>query len=457
MKLNKFVGRGIHGYLDLDFNFLDNLTFLTGINGSGKTTALNAIVALISPNLATLANLDYKNLSVDLEHQGRKLQIRSQKREDSIIFKVSSVKEDLKYPRYLSDHDFPSAALVEAESEHYREVQAAMSSHPTLRAIAALPTPMFLGLDRRARIEDDVRRPRANLRYARLSRNIFGASLSRSLIEACDLAETKYRDALIESGKLAEQFQQEILLNLITFDDSDRYKLSAPSDADRREITRTKGDLDGLAKILRLPEDEVRERMGPFLDELAELASKIPTKTNVEDALQHKQGTAMLNKLFTWSGKQPYLRRIKALSATVRKYNSLRDEILLPTTKYLELVNRFLNDSGKEIAITDKGYLSVKIQGVQHESQITSLSSGEAQIFVILTQLAFNPLAQKDNVFIIDEPELSLHLQWQELLVESMISANSNVQYVLATHSPSIILEKVASCVDISRQFSKLS
>ena len=70
-------------------------------------------------------------------------------------------------------------------------------------------------------------------------------------------------------------------------------------------------------------------------------------------------------------------------------------------------------------------------------------------MFVILTHLSFNPQAQGDTVFIIDEPELSLHIQWQELFVDSVIAANPDVQYVMATHSPSIILDRVDKCVDL--------
>jgi hypothetical protein len=69
---------------------------------------------------------------------------------------------------------------------------------------------------------------------------------------------------------------------------------------------------------------------------------------------------------------------------------------------------------------------------------------------VILTHLFFNPAAQQVNVFLIDEPELSLHVQWQELFVDSIYAANPNVQYILATHSPSIILDKLGKCKDVS-------
>lgn len=38
MKLKKFKGKQIRGYMDFDIEFDESLTFLIGINGTGKTT-----------------------------------------------------------------------------------------------------------------------------------------------------------------------------------------------------------------------------------------------------------------------------------------------------------------------------------------------------------------------------------------------------------------------------------
>jgi len=51
MKIRNFSAEKVHGYLTLHVEFFDDLTFLTGINGSGKTSVIYSIVALITPNL----------------------------------------------------------------------------------------------------------------------------------------------------------------------------------------------------------------------------------------------------------------------------------------------------------------------------------------------------------------------------------------------------------------------
>lgn len=68
--------------------------------------------------------------------------------------------------------------------------------------------------------------------------------------------------------------------------------------------------------------------------------------------------------------------------------------------------------------------------------ELKSLSSGEKQLFILLTEA----LLQKENnyLFIADEPELSLHIDWQKRILQEMLTLNPNAQIIVATHSPEI-------------------
>ncbi len=68
----------------------------------------------------------------------------------------------------------------------------------------------------------------------------------------------------------------------------------------------------------------------------------------------------------------------------------------------------------------------------------------------MLAQLIFG---KKRFVFIIDEPELSLHLGWQEIFVKTILDASLNTQFILATHSPSIVghIENEKYCIDLNQ------
>ena len=41
-------------------------------------------------------------------------------------------------------------------------------------------------------------------------------------------------------------------------------------------------------------------------------------------------------------------------------------------------------------------------------------------------------------LFIADEPELSLHVKWQKMILPEMLKINPNAQVIIATHSPEV-------------------
>lgn len=68
----------------------------------------------------------------------------------------------------------------------------------------------------------------------------------------------------------------------------------------------------------------------------------------------------------------------------------------------------------------------------------------------MLAHLSLNPSLAGSGVFIVDEPELSLHIAWQEKFVDAIREANPKVQLILATHSPAIILDRDDACRTLS-------
>jgi predicted ATP-binding protein involved in virulence len=204
-------------------------------------------------------------------------------------------------------------------------------------------------------------------------------------------------------------------------------------------------------RIFRLPSAEVSKRVAPFIRQLQDVLSKIPQDADPEAYFKENNNTPpYFDSLMSWRASKSQLKKIAVISQMVSSYNEKLASSMRPFETYRELVNEFLKDSGKSINIGSDGRsVAVKIKGVKGEKSLSALSSGEAQIFVILTNLSFSPAAQKANVFIIDEPELSLHLRWQEMFVDSVMSANNSTQFIMATHSPSIILERTSNCIDV--------
>ena len=67
------------------------------------------------------------------------------------------------------------------------------------------------------------------------------------------------------------------------------------------------------------------------------------------------------------------------------------------------------------------------------------LSSGEKQMLVILLTALVQD--NKHCVLFMDEPEASLHIEWQEKLIGMIRQLNPNAQIILTTHSPAVIME----------------
>ncbi|WAH55716.1 ATP-binding protein [Pseudomonas silvicola] len=71
--------------------------------------------------------------------------------------------------------------------------------------------------------------------------------------------------------------------------------------------------------------------------------------------------------------------------------------------------------------------------------QFGALSSGEQQVFSLLTSICAH--AEQQTVFLIDEPEISLHVRWQQQLPSllSMLAKQFHCWFVSATHAPIIV------------------
>lgn len=67
------------------------------------------------------------------------------------------------------------------------------------------------------------------------------------------------------------------------------------------------------------------------------------------------------------------------------------------------------------------------------------LSSGEKQMLMLLINTLL--LIKKECIVFWDEPEISLHVDWQKVLIATMQKINPNMQLIIATHSPFIIFD----------------
>jgi len=104
--------------------------------------------------------------------------------------------------------------------------------------------------------------------------------------------------------------------------------------------------------------------------------------------------------------------------------------------EFQDMIDQLFHDTGKTI---DRK--SNEIQFFQRGQVITpyQLSSGEKQMLVILlTVLVEN---HEHYALLMDEPEISLHIEWQQKLIGLIRQLNPNAQIILSTHSPALIMD----------------
>ena len=135
--------------------------------------------------------------------------------------------------------------------------------------------------------------------------------------------------------------------------------------------------------------------------------------------------------------------RIVALfTATAPDAQAKAAEIAAEKSHFQDLVDDLFSATGKTIDRT-----SNEIFFNQQGERLTPylLSSGEKQMLIILlTVLVEN---KEPYVLLMDEPEISLHIEWQQRLLELIMDLNPNVQIILTTHSPAVIMSGWTDCV----------
>ena len=61
-------------------------------------------------------------------------------------------------------------------------------------------------------------------------------------------------------------------------------------------------------------------------------------------------------------------------------------------------------------------------------------------IMLLLVLLKVFLMDEVPYILLMDEPEISLHFDWQKILLESILELNPNIQIIMATHSPAMVM-----------------
>lgn len=427
--------KDLHRSITIDLNFNKDITLLVGINGCGKTSILSVIDWLLKPNLQLLAVTDYKKLQLIFNFNKTRYTLTATKSETDVTLsisggeiKVEPIGIQLLHRGVFEDND----TLFET----YGRLGPEKHELPMWDLLKSFSKPTVITLDRTITAESDDSSFTENT-------NTYSKKRTRNrtpLSFVGEVTAARYAEYREKSTRHDEELKARIVMSAlqnpeIIFNDRPVKHLT-PS-----EITRIERKVvEYLSKTIKI--DNVANQVKRFFEAYREI-TKSEQKTAIKD-----------NYLIDFFMVQ--YRQVENLAKAFNEFELKNASAFKELKEYLETVNGFLNDSNKSLYFDDSnGRLVFSTLGLKKEElekkTINLLSSGEKQILILFTFLAL--ISRNGGVFIVDEPELSLHPKWQHEFMDAFVKlCPKDTQLILATHSPDIVGKYKKSCVIVKGQ-----
>lgn len=431
MQLLSMSLRKLHGALSLDVDFRPDVTLLVGINGSGKTSVLNCIEVLVRPDMRRLATLEYERISLVFEQEKHQYVLTATKAAKLVTLSLEGPGESLK-PITINLIDGIDADDDEA-TERYARLGPEHHELPLWDFLQALPRPVVISLDRSISAEAENS---LFLETARVPAQHRNARLRSPLTYVQQVTSARYASYRRRAIAADDELKAEIVMSALREPDflsgTRSAKQLTPTELSRLE----EKVVSYLTKTIR--SGEVAHQVRAFFH-TSRLASRRQFTRVQQDFVLDVVGSRY--------------RQIESLAKAFNTFEKKNAAAFHDLGEYLETVNKFFRDSNKELFFdesTGQLMFSFLTNGVRSDARrgIKHLSSGERQILILFTFLAF--ASTSSNVFIVDEPELSLHPKWQHEFMDGFLRLKpSTSQLLLATHSPEIVGRHKAACVSL--------
>ncbi|MBK1884608.1 AAA family ATPase [Luteolibacter pohnpeiensis] len=428
MELRGIKYKKIYGYLSGELTFKTGENFLVGINGCGKTTVLNLIKWLLEPSLADLCTLDHEYVSLEFKHEKYLYTLKSEIKNS--IHELQLITKDKTHnyhpittTLHLSPNLLKNQEFINEAKKRYSSMTPDLNEVATWHfLVEELPSPVFIGLGRSI---DGKYLLGSHKRSAVLRERNRPESLPAATI-ATELMRDAYNTVRQQIVEINEDLNRKVLeLSFSGLIRNSSGKNKSRLTEIRSKISKLKENFttsSGKGKYSKTLSDQgVRNAIIEYLKGLEKLLD---------------QSKAVDQIMLILNGHN--FERAANMFDLFEEHENRAREAQSEIDTFTEVVNEFITDSGKKINFhNDTGTPYFTRNADNRRMLLCDLSSGEAQIVILLTYFAF--LAKKGVPIIIDEPELSLHVQWQEKFVTSVKRVlPSECQTLMATHSPEI-------------------
>lgn len=455
MKLLSFRGENIRGYQNHCINFRDGVTFLIGINGSGKTTVLNLIQGLLTPSLKILTTIEYSFIEVEIvvNQDMKKIVVSSTKSEDLITISIAI---DRQPPLVAKTSINKLNNLIEIEQDNITSAELSFVDDPFIQFDSykeirkLIKTPLFISLDRVSTEQlNNIER-----------RNIFAHKRNRNVVlninDCLEAIQNNIYSLFRKNSTLQNQyvveFRKQVVKTSLKFN-NDGFSLLSQSRnllEEKRKIE--KREKDFLEAIKGLEMEDIIAEAQSFFKKLKSALNIILLSQEAVDDKKRNEAT------ITWILNNTQLLKVDEIIESGHSYQQKMERLKAPISRFIQSVNLFFRESNKQLVISKTGDIKIiysntdKNPSSRRINNIKELSSGEKQIIAMFGSLIFHNNGDTSDIYFVDEPEISLHLSWQDLYVDALLTACPNNQFILATHSPNIISksDRREWCVDLS-------
>lgn len=428
MKINGISITNLHGYINHNVVFNDNISFLYGDNGCGKTTILNIITYIITGRVYEL--FQYKFEEIILKYSSSKTRKRDK-------IKVSYVNNyDLEIS-FLGENEIIESQRYEFMNRTPGEIEEIerfyLSEYPLLNKIKDIFNYIYLPLNRNSNIIGDYSfnmrsRKLAQAQYANHRSRYFN-TMDLTLADVEYLIKNAYNKVNFILNNINEKFSDDILKSFLDVENISNTEqiVTYMNSLTDEKIQIIQNDYTTVLKTIKKWDNETEIKINSFFKSLS---------ADIFQAKLTKNAGVPIELLF----KLSELTKITNIISKAEKTEQSKKKTKQPIEDFVNTVNMFIynNTSKKEIYVDKEGTILLKTPN-NKRINIHNLSSGEKQIVTFFAYLIFSLENTNQSIFIVDEPELSLHLNWQRQFVDAIMSINQNIQLIFATHAPEII------------------
>lgn len=416
----------------------DGITIIIGKNGIGKTYFLNAIDNFFSLKWEFFIDLEFDSIEFVL-NDGSRWTVNKVERDDKLLFEINesgkkeeSFEFDLTILENISKRSYYSPSDINQKAIEISKIM------PTINKISYnrfLDGETGLQYSRTELIEEFGNQIVQRRVYSPIEKEKITGKIAK-IIDAnkTEFVETQ-RIYNIEDGELATRenitYYAKELVRMINETEKEYNEVSVKLDSN------FVFDLVNYSQNNPVDEHSILNRYNELIEK-TQMLSRMGLLSSEENrkAITSEQAKESANAIDLY---------IRNTEEKLKKYDKLKNNVSL----FKKIINERFEH--KELYIDrDKGFLVKSTSVEKRNIPLHKLSSGEKNEFNLFFKLIF--LTDKDSIILIDEPEISLHVEWQNAFIQDLqgIIEKNNFRVIIATHSPDVIDDNWALTNDLS-------